>query len=201
MNLAHYREKRGGLTPFRTASELRGGEKGDIVNYFSPSHSLSQSLTIDALSNRTTTLFDAAGNVTSVKDADNNVTTFAFDADNRKIQMTDPLGHVATFAYDSVGNLTSTTDRDGRVGNPGHCGFPITKPLCRERKSGLGDFFVDHAGKFGRREGAPLETASVTVSLVRNKALDICEVRAHAAWEQIFLEPIPNGVVTIINHQ
>ncbi|MCI0456868.1 MAG: hypothetical protein L0Z62_07815 [Gemmataceae bacterium] len=72
------------------------------------------SVTIDPLGNRTTTLFDAAGNVTSVTDASNNTTTFAYDALNRLSSQTDPLGETATFAYDGVGHLTSTTDRNGR---------------------------------------------------------------------------------------
>ena len=60
------------------------------------------------------TLFDAAGNVTYVKDAQNNVTTFAYDELNGKTRETDPLGKAATFAYNAVGAVASTTDRLGR---------------------------------------------------------------------------------------
>jgi YD repeat-containing protein len=73
-----------------------------------------QTVTIDPRGNRTTTLFDAVGNVTQIKDADNNVSTFAYDNLNRKTSQTDALGHSASFAYNAVGLLTSSTDRDGR---------------------------------------------------------------------------------------
>ena len=59
--------------------------------------SIGRRVTIDALGNLTTTLYDANGNVTSVTDADNNVTTFAYDALNRKSGETTPLGKT-TFA-------------------------------------------------------------------------------------------------------
>jgi YD repeat-containing protein len=49
-----------------------------------------KTVTIDALSKATATSYDAAGNVTSVKDADNNVTQYSYNALNRVTQMTDP---------------------------------------------------------------------------------------------------------------
>jgi YD repeat-containing protein len=72
---------------------------------------------VDALGDRTTTLFDAVGNVTQITDADNNKTQFLYDALNRVTEQIDPFNKTNTFAYDAVGNLTSTTDRLGRVVN------------------------------------------------------------------------------------
>ena len=65
---------------------------------------------IDDLSNRTTTTYDAAGNTSTVKDANNNVTTYAYDAINRQISVTDAISHTSTTAYDKVSNVTSTTN-------------------------------------------------------------------------------------------
>jgi YD repeat-containing protein len=82
------------------------------VIYFSPSHSLNrQSVTIDALSNRTTTLFDAAGNATQVTDANNHNTQFLYDAVNRKSVAIDALGNRTTTLFDAVGKLAR-----GRIG-------------------------------------------------------------------------------------
>jgi RHS repeat-associated protein len=76
-------------------------------------------VTIDANNYRTTTMLDAVGNVTGIRDASasHNLTTFAYDALNRKISYTDPAGHQGTFAYTAVDRIASTTDRDGRVIN------------------------------------------------------------------------------------
>ena len=71
-------------------------------------------MTIDANDYRTTQLFDAAGNLTYLKDASNNISTFAFDALGRKTTETDPHGKSATFAYNAAGLMSSTTDRLGR---------------------------------------------------------------------------------------
>jgi RHS repeat-associated protein len=74
-----------------------------------------QTVTVDALGNRTTTMLDAVGNVTEVLDASNNATIYAYNADYQLVSETNPMGHTGTFAYDADGDLASTTDYDGRV--------------------------------------------------------------------------------------
>src|SRR5262249_35559869 len=73
------------------------------------------SVSIDALNNRTTTLFDAAGNVTGSKDADGNLTQYLFDADNRPTVTIDPLTNRTTSLLDAAGNVTGMKDANGNL--------------------------------------------------------------------------------------
>jgi RHS repeat-associated protein len=67
------------------------------------------------LSHRTTTLLDAAGNVTGVKDANNNLTQTLYDVLNRATVSIDPRGYRTTTLSDAVGNVTSVKDADNNV--------------------------------------------------------------------------------------
>lgn len=54
--------------------------------------------------------YDAAGQVTSSKDAKGNVTHYAYDDAGRRTTVTNALTQVTSFVYDNVGNQTSMTD-------------------------------------------------------------------------------------------
>jgi RHS repeat-associated protein len=68
---------------------------------------------VDALGDRTTTLFDAVGNVTQVTDARGNSTQFLFDAVNRQSVVVDAWGDRTTTLFDAVDNVTQVTDARG----------------------------------------------------------------------------------------
>src|SRR6056297_1175347 len=89
----------------------------------------------NALSETTTTTFDAAGRRVSVSDPLGKVTSYTFDADgnqtsvtdpnnlttlstydyrNRLIKTTDPLGHTAETAYNRIGESVAETDAKGQ---------------------------------------------------------------------------------------
>ncbi len=71
--------------------------------------------TIDALGNRTTTAYDAAGNAVAVTDANNHTTTSVYDADNRQIATVDALGNRTTTTYDAAGNAVALTDANNHT--------------------------------------------------------------------------------------
>ena len=58
--------------------------------------------------------YDNNGNRTQVIDAVSNVTAFVYDAANRLKAQIDPLGHTNFFLYDAAGNRTEAIDRNGR---------------------------------------------------------------------------------------
>ncbi len=58
----------------------------------------------------TTTVYDAAGQVTSTKDPNGNVTQYIYDDAGRRTQVTNALNQITTYAYDAAGNQTSMTD-------------------------------------------------------------------------------------------
>jgi RHS repeat-associated protein len=62
------------------------------------------------LGQATTSAYDAAGNQTSVTDANNRVTAFTYDAANRLLTETAPDNGVTTHTYDAVGN--NITEKD-----------------------------------------------------------------------------------------
>jgi YD repeat-containing protein len=74
--------------------------------------------TVDALGNRTTTTFDAAGNVASVQDARGNPTTYSYDAANRRVAVTE------------AGRHRRATDHDHglRQGRQHHCQHRCAQP-------------------------------------------------------------------------
>jgi YD repeat-containing protein len=70
-------------------------------------------VTIGALGNRTSQLYDAVRNLTFLEDAWGNVTTFAYASLNRKIAETEAIGSTS-FAYNAVGDEISKTDALGQ---------------------------------------------------------------------------------------
>jgi RHS repeat-associated protein len=76
-----------------------------------------QTARIDALNNKTTYGYDAAGNQTSVQDALGHTTTFTFDGNRRQLTHTNALNGTSSNSYDATGNLVSRTDELGRVTN------------------------------------------------------------------------------------
>jgi RHS repeat-associated protein len=71
----------------------------------------------------TTFGYDAAGNLTTINDANSRVTTYEFDSLGRMVLQTEPdpdfggplSGAVSTFAYDALGNLLEARDPLGNV--------------------------------------------------------------------------------------
>ncbi|HEY5895327.1 MAG TPA: RHS repeat-associated core domain-containing protein, partial [Chthoniobacterales bacterium] len=62
-----------------------------------------------------TSTFDAAGNRTSVTDANGATLSFAYDQRNRRISQTDSLGNTTHFTYDERDNLLTETRPNGGV--------------------------------------------------------------------------------------
>ena len=73
----------------------------------------------DALGNVTTTVYDAAGNMTEVDYARGYKTTYAYDTLNRRVAMTQAAGTsdaaTTTTVYDAVGNISQTIDPLGHT--------------------------------------------------------------------------------------
>jgi RHS repeat-associated protein len=65
---------------------------------------------VDALGNRTTSVFDAAGNLTGVQDANSHLLQFLYDANNRLTVTVDGAGDRTTSLRDAAGNVTQVTD-------------------------------------------------------------------------------------------
>jgi RHS repeat-associated protein len=59
--------------------------------------------------------YDAAGNMTSLTDADGNFSQWHYNDLNQVDEETDPLGHHTDYVYDADGNLVQKTDRDDRI--------------------------------------------------------------------------------------
>ena len=60
--------------------------------------------------------YDAAGRMTSMKDAAGNLTQYGYDAKGQRTSMTDAKGRVTTYTYDARGRQLSSTfpDQHGR---------------------------------------------------------------------------------------
>src|SRR5262249_472164 len=85
--------------------------------------------TLDPLNKLGTTLYDAAGYVTGVRDERGNLTQYLLDADNRVSVTIDPLGYRTTTLFDEAGNATGVYDPPGRL-TP-HLPDPLhTPPPC-----------------------------------------------------------------------
>jgi RHS repeat-associated protein len=69
--------------------------------------------TTDAAGHTTETMYDAAGNVTAVKDQLGRWTNYAYDDSNRLTTTQNALAQTMTFRYDSVGNQTRRIDPRG----------------------------------------------------------------------------------------
>jgi RHS repeat-associated protein len=69
-----------------------------------------QTVTIDASLNRTTSLYDAVGNVTQVTNARGHATQYLYDALNRQSVTVDALTHRTTTEFDPGGNVLSVLD-------------------------------------------------------------------------------------------
>lgn len=63
---------------------------------------------------RTEYTYDAAGNLTSVKDPENRVTAFEFDALSRNTKIVKPLGQEAIYSYDDLDRLITTNTPRGQ---------------------------------------------------------------------------------------
>ncbi len=62
------------------------------------------------IANPTVYLYNAAGNLSRVTDANGKITTFAYDSFGRKLTMNDPNAGAWSYAYDDNGNLMEQTD-------------------------------------------------------------------------------------------
>jgi len=99
----------------RTPSENEAAAVAELVN--------AHSLAVRGEPNITQKLldgYDAAGNQTSVLDANHNTTTYIYDALNRRTQVTYPDSTFETTAYDALGRVTSRTDANGKVTQYGY---------------------------------------------------------------------------------
>jgi RHS repeat-associated protein len=72
-------------------------------------------VTIDAANGRTTSLFDAAGNMTGLLNANSTLLTFVYDALNRQTVTVDGLGNRTTALFDAAGNLTGALDANAHL--------------------------------------------------------------------------------------
>ncbi len=72
-------------------------------------------VTIDALSARSTSLYDAQGNLTGTQDFNGTLTAYLFDTLNRASVAIDGNGGRTTTLYDSAGNVTGVDDSDGHL--------------------------------------------------------------------------------------
>lgn len=59
--------------------------------------------------------YDAAGNVTAIRDTIDSVTQFVFDKLNRPIKQIDSLGRSTLYEYDAVGNMTLLVNRNNEA--------------------------------------------------------------------------------------
>jgi YD repeat-containing protein len=109
-----------------------------------------KTVTIDAATNRVSTLFDAVGNATQMTDARGNSTQFLYDADNRQTVTIDAATFRTTTLFDRVGNATQMTDARG---NALGCatGVPGVRP-CRLLRLSSGK----HATKHFHETGHPV---------------------------------------------
>ena len=69
--------------------------------------------TVDPLANKTTTAYDADGNVLSQTDPLGHTTTHTYDTLNDLTSTTDPLGNKTSYTYDAAGNETSESATAG----------------------------------------------------------------------------------------
>ena len=79
--------------------------------------------------------YDAAGNLTALKDGENHTTTYAYDSLSRNTSVTQPLGQDVQYSYDSRVELTRFRGHftvgdggvhDGREDDPVHTGVQAT---------------------------------------------------------------------------
>ncbi len=69
----------------------------------------------DANGGVTRATYDPAGNLSSLTDPVGNATSFLYDGQGRLTQETDALGASRYFTYDNAGNLAQYTDRNGQI--------------------------------------------------------------------------------------
>jgi RHS repeat-associated protein len=70
-------------------------------------------------------LFNSAGQLTTITDANNNTTQFGYDGAGKLITLTDPVNKVTTFGYTN-GMVTSVTTPDGHSTQLQHTGANLT---------------------------------------------------------------------------
>jgi RHS repeat-associated protein len=64
---------------------------------------------------KTTSTYDANGNLLSKTEPNGNVTTYTYDSYGNMLSMTDALNNTATYTYNQWGQVTSVTDQQGNV--------------------------------------------------------------------------------------
>jgi YD repeat-containing protein len=74
-----------------------------------------QTVTIDAQGNRSTSLFDLAGNLTGTLDSRGNLTKYLIDSLGRASVTIDANGNRSTSLFDAVGNVTGTLDANNNL--------------------------------------------------------------------------------------
>ncbi len=69
--------------------------------------------TVDPLGNKTSYVYDANYNLTTLTDSEGKSFSYAYDANGNITNSTDPTGHVTQFGYGALSRMTSLTDANG----------------------------------------------------------------------------------------
>jgi len=86
-----------------------------VTNTYDAIGRVSQQL--DALTNKTTFVYDDTNHKTVVTDPLNNTTTYQYDTLGRLTSVTDALSHTVSYVYDANNNQTRVTDKRGNATN------------------------------------------------------------------------------------
>jgi len=105
---------------YNSAGDVTGvtDEVGDTVTYTydNSDRMLTSQNPVQAAAGREISYtYDAAGNLTSITDANNYTTTYTYNARNELIAVTDPLGKTTSYGYDAEGDVKTITDPLGKV--------------------------------------------------------------------------------------
>jgi len=93
----------------------------------------------DQLGQATTSQYDRAARLVSVKDANNHTTAYTYDSDDNLLTTTSPDGGVTTVAYDNAGNVATLATPRGTTYNyaydPTGRVLSVTDPLGRANRA------------------------------------------------------------------